>query len=238
MEENPEFEYMLPAPLQSEHDFWVEIDRLRANEAFEAIVALRKEHSHFMKKPVASVYVPRCENCYSIEQNYMEWETWRWPDITSDSWRDDLRDYGVTTEEIEHIESTWMTPHCHHCRDSIDYEQTSVYVTELPFEEYFERLVPENPEARFASKRMKRMVYEAYDRQCFGCRKKLQRSDRSIDHIQPFSKGGQTELMNLQLLCRTCDGQVKGNAEPEEEYITLHFPLVPPPSDGYSGFIW
>ena len=32
-----------------------------------------------------------------------------------------------------------------------------------------------------------------------------------IDHVIPVSKGGQTDLLNLQLLCRTCHRQKSGN---------------------------
>ena len=85
---------------------------------------------------------------------------------------------------------------------------------------------------------MKQVVYDAYGGVCFGCRKKVGNREKSTDHIQPFSKGGETELMNLQLLCKHCDGAVKANREPEEEYLTLHFSVVPPPSDSYPGFVW
>ncbi len=38
-----------------------------------------------------------------------------------------------------------------------------------------------------------------------GCRRRL-----NIDHIRPVSKGGKTELDNLQLLCRPCN-EAKGD---------------------------
>ena len=85
---------------------------------------------------------------------------------------------------------------------------------------------------------MKKLVYRAYDGICFGCNRRVRDDERSIDHIQPFSKAGQTELMNLQLLCKPCNGAIKEDSAPKEEHFTLHFPLVPPPSDSYPGLIW
>lgn len=60
---------------------------------------------------------------------------------------------------------------------------------------------------------------------------------KSIDHVQPHSKGGRSALSNLQLLCRKCD-EHKADSLPEEEGFILCFPLVPPPPDGYEGVIW
>jgi hypothetical protein len=43
-----------------------------------------------------------------------------------------------------------------------------------------------------------------------GCRKKLGWSDFTIDHIQPHSKGGKSELENAALMCRMHNSK-KGN---------------------------
>jgi hypothetical protein len=40
---------------------------------------------------------------------------------------------------------------------------------------------------------------------CFSCKKEFSFSEFEIDHILPWSKGGQTILANAQILCKTCN---------------------------------
>lgn len=47
-------------------------------------------------------------------------------------------------------------------------------------------------------------------RKCKGCGRLLTWGDFTIDHINPFSKGGQTALSNAALMCRSCNSS-KGN---------------------------
>lgn len=84
---------------------------------------------------------------------------------------------------------------------------------------------------------MQKLIFEAYGGKCFGCGRVLTWAERSIDHIEPRSAGGIAEPMNLQLLCRKCDNEVKRDLVPEEEELTLHFPLIPV-SEGYDGPLW
>lgn len=45
---------------------------------------------------------------------------------------------------------------------------------------------------------------------CRGCDTRFLPEDLTVDHIQPFSKGGSNRLENFQLLCDPCN-QAKGN---------------------------
>jgi hypothetical protein len=47
-------------------------------------------------------------------------------------------------------------------------------------------------------------------RSCVTCENELTWSDFTIDHINPYSKGGRSELDNAALMCRTCNSR-KGN---------------------------
>lgn len=216
----------------------------RRKEAMRAIVELRRKHSDFMTKPVVTVQVPVCDACWSREQHMLELPH-RPPDCTPDGWQVDLLLHGVTQAEISLIEerlddrSADLSCHAPNCGRSLNYADDGFYVETVPFEEYFRDLMASEAEAkaRYARPWMKRLIYDVYDGHCFGCKVAVTWDERSTDHIQPFSEGGRSEPMNLQLLCRDCDGRVKANKVPDEEQFTLHFPLVPV-SDGFEGVVW
>lgn len=52
------------------------------------------------------------------------------------------------------------------------------------------------------SETMRRKVFDLYDHKCYECQST---KDLQIDHKIPFSKGGNTEIENLQLLCKSCN---------------------------------
>ena len=51
----------------------------------------------------------------------------------------------------------------------------------------------------------KRTIYEQQGGVCPHCGKKYKYEDMEGDHITPWSKGGKTELANLQMLCQACN---------------------------------
>lgn len=71
---------------------------------------------------------------------------------------------------------------------------------------------------RLGNPRFKRVIYIRDDFTCQNCGLRPRAQNKhgldipdlsllAIDHIIPFSKGGKTELDNLQVLCRKCNGQ-------------------------------
>ena len=56
---------------------------------------------------------------------------------------------------------------------------------------------------RFASKRQRDLLYLMQDGLCAICNSDLEEGFH-VDHIQPFSQRGLTELWNLQALCCQC----------------------------------
>ena len=51
----------------------------------------------------------------------------------------------------------------------------------------------------------KRAAYEKQNGICAKCGKHFEYNEMEGDHITPWSKGGKTELSNLQMLCRDCN---------------------------------
>ena len=51
----------------------------------------------------------------------------------------------------------------------------------------------------------KRTAYEQQGGICACCGKKCEYGEMEGDHITPWSKGGKTELANLQMLCQACN---------------------------------
>ena len=62
----------------------------------------------------------------------------------------------------------------------------------------------------------KRAKYESQNHLCAGCGKEIKDiSSAHADHIVPWSKGGRTEVSNLQILCVECNLK-KSNEEQAE----------------------
>jgi HNH endonuclease domain protein len=58
---------------------------------------------------------------------------------------------------------------------------------------------------RAFSDSQKRTIYEQQGGVCPHCGKKYEYEEMEGDHITPWSKGGKTELENLQMLCQACN---------------------------------
>ena len=77
----------------------------------------------------------------------------------------------------------------------------------------YEYLLSGNEEAlqiRTFNKAEKIKQYEKQRGTCNKCNKKFEFSEMEADHIIPWSKGGKTELNNLQILCMPCNRKKGG----------------------------
>lgn len=64
---------------------------------------------------------------------------------------------------------------------------------------------PSGLSIRTFSDSQKRTVYTQQGGICTCCGKKYKYEEMEGDHIKPWSKGGKTEIANLQMLCRDCN---------------------------------
>ncbi len=58
---------------------------------------------------------------------------------------------------------------------------------------------------RAFDERDKRMIYEKQSGNCVSCGEHFDYEEMQGDHIIPWSRGGKTEISNLQMLCRRCN---------------------------------
>lgn len=221
-----------------------EMDGRIRQELYDALVEQQRNRSSFLKRPIVSVLMPCCEDCYAYRQHRFQLNSWRPPDISPETWEDDLSELGVAPMEIERIkkQNYYGAISCSEESHDLAYDLEATYVESMPFEHYFSELLPDRLQKRRPPSWMKTMIWKAYDKKCFGCEEKLEWKNLTIDHIQPFNppsgvEKGLTQLSNLQPLCDHC-AQIKDDLIPEEEWFDLCFRLVPPPSDAWEGFVW
>jgi len=62
----------------------------------------------------------------------------------------------------------------------------------------------------FTSEQRRLLWNISLERKCKACRRVLSWEDFTIDHIDPYSKGGKSKLDNAALMCRSCNSK-KGN---------------------------
>lgn len=57
------------------------------------------------------------------------------------------------------------------------------------------------------TKDVKMTIYKAYNGKCCRCGKELETWEMTIDHILPISRGGTSDIDNLQLMCKSCNSK-------------------------------
>jgi 5-methylcytosine-specific restriction endonuclease McrA len=83
---------------------------------------------------------------------------------------------------------------------------------------------------------MRAEVLNLFGNKCAGCGRPLAAGAATMDHIMPLSRGGLTEVGNLQPLCVGCNGK-KADQNVKVVEVLLRFPFLPPP-DNVEGAIW
>ncbi len=205
-------------------------------DAFHRLAGIRRKKLGFLEQLEVQVLVPTCADCWAYEGRFFEGpRSHRFPEVSTSSWEPDLKVFGVTREEIRRIRRGFPPVQCRGFfrTHEFSYEDDDAYVNAMPFDLYFEGLG--EGRRRSVPRWMKKLVWDAYGRSCFGCKKSLSLNQVTMDHIDPT---GDAALANLQPLCKTCNGAVKKNSKPQVVRVALRFPLVPPPHDAYEGATW
>jgi hypothetical protein len=199
-------------------------------EACSIIKAARKQYDHMTYVEI-SVLVPVCAGCRYSESKLME-ETTPTPHVFGQSWEEDYAALGVPRKKIaaarETLESgSWVGPNCFVCGSSMPLEDGGepFYVRNILLSEF---LGLDRARGRKPTAWMKRIVLGAYEAKCAACQKELSEHDTTFDHIVPVGENGETELDNLQPMCKDCNQKKKNLPVKTVEHPPLTFALLPP----------
>jgi 5-methylcytosine-specific restriction endonuclease McrA len=69
---------------------------------------------------------------------------------------------------------------------------------------------------------LRQLILDAYGTKCRYCEKVLKLNTLVIDHIVPISKGGASNIDNLQVICKTSNS-MKGSLTEENFFILLNW---------------
>ena len=69
---------------------------------------------------------------------------------------------------------------------------------------------------------LRELLYSEYGKTCRYCNKRLDMNTLVLDHIIPISKGGSSNLENLQIICSTSNG-LKGSLDEPHFQILLNW---------------
>ncbi len=79
-----------------------------------------------------------------------------------------------------------------------------------------------NVECNVTLEELRQMMYDAYGTSCRYCGRRLDITNLVIDHIVPMAKGGNSNIENLQVICKTSNS-MKGSLSEENFQILLEW---------------
>jgi 5-methylcytosine-specific restriction endonuclease McrA len=77
-----------------------------------------------------------------------------------------------------------------------------------------------NVECNITTEELRTLVFQHYGKKCKYCDKILKTDTMVFDHIVPISKGGSSNIENIQLICRTSNG-MKGSLREDNFQLLL-----------------
>jgi len=96
---------------------------------------------------------------------------------------------------------------CHTCHKKIewlgDYDQSFHIVEFMHFKKQIHNV--SNSTSRSIPNRIRHMLFKKADYKCQDCGATKDETKLEIDHIIPWSRGGQSVISNLQVLCKQCN---------------------------------
>lgn len=79
-----------------------------------------------------------------------------------------------------------------------------------------------NVECNITVEELRNLMYEFYGTKCKYCDKKLTIQVLAFDHIIPISRGGSSNIDNIQIICKTSNG-IKGSLDEVNFQLLLNW---------------
>lgn len=141
---------------------------------------------------------PNANELYTFFKNVIDWVNLTFPvyrkEMKGLNWGELYKDYKDSVLDVKELEEQiedLMT-------DDEVTNKKGIYPYILTHDE-------KNLNIRTFSASEKRKMYEKQKGICKYCKKHFELEEMDADHIDPWSKGGKTELSNGQMLCRMCN---------------------------------
>ena len=192
-----------------------------------------RANAHFMTYIDISVVVPLCDPCCFTEEHKP------FPIVFGPDWLEGYKNLGLliglSRSQIATVaralrNGSWL-PACWQCGSSIDLNsEEGFHIRRVSLSEYFNL---DMVRSHRIPSRIEKIAYRVFGKKCVDC----QREAMTLDHIVAYTKGGGTEVANLQPMCDKCNNK-KTDRDVEIVSVNLTFPVRPLPSESFGGFIW
>lgn len=210
-------------------------DWLANPEALKRIRQIREDYD-FETFMDISILVPICATCKkSADQQVGEFTL---PKVNFPDWKSNYESIGIDRVIIVMIEEqiskkNWESLFCFSCQTQIYFPKpflaprtNNFFIYSTPISEFYgiKRSSGKKP-----PQWMRDALATIYGEKCFSCNKLLSKG-LTHDHIYPRSLGGDTNFLNLQLLCRECNNK-KAGTPPKLIISQITSELFPPEVD-------
>ena len=201
----------------------------------QAVLLIRQIRSRYGLRVsvLISILVPECLCCKHFEQRWLEPTRAESSLIFPETWPQSYLELGIPRKKVREVSQalehgTWRGPQCYYCGSVLRLDRKGgigFYTKAMSISSFYSR----NRDNRTQPPEwIRKIVFEAYGGNCARCSSVMTAEEAFFHHIVPISAGEETDMENLQLLCRRCHTHKKDQTVDYATHPSLHFPLLPP----------
>lgn len=132
-----------------------------------------------------------------------------WPIMEKGSWKHFLVQNKLGLSQLEKAKKEWSWVNNNGYENatglSIQIANLNLRKIEMLMKNISIKITKQQKHTRIISGNLRHIIFKKDNYRCVECGISNKESVLHIDHIKPWSKGGLTELNNLQTLCRDCN---------------------------------